>query len=62
MEAYGISHAAELAREPRPRVLIAKSVCDYADNAKSDDGNDSQHSRAHGSCTHYFALTKEIDW
>jgi nucleoside phosphorylase len=37
MEAYGVFHAAVLASEPRPKVLIAKSVSDFADINKSDD-------------------------
>jgi nucleoside phosphorylase len=36
MEAYGIFQAAHLARPPRPRVLVAKSVADFADNRKDD--------------------------
>jgi hypothetical protein len=37
MEAYGVFQAATLAREPRPRVLISKSVSDFANHRKSDD-------------------------
>jgi nucleoside phosphorylase len=37
MEAYGIFQAATLCREPRPRVLVAKSVSDYADSNKRDE-------------------------
>lgn len=36
MEGYGIFHAAHLATSPRPNVLIAKSVSDFADNRKDD--------------------------
>ena len=36
MEAYGFFHAAALARQPRPRVLVAKSVLDFADHHKTD--------------------------
>lgn len=36
MEAYAIVYAAENATAPRPIPLIIKSVCDYADNRKSD--------------------------
>jgi nucleoside phosphorylase len=37
MEAYAIFQAAHLAREPRPKVLIAKSVSDFANSRKNDD-------------------------
>jgi nucleoside phosphorylase len=37
MEAYGIFHAAHLATAPPPRVLIAKSISDFADKRKNDD-------------------------
>ena len=37
MEAYAIFQAARLARSPIPKVLVAKSVCDFADIKKNDD-------------------------
>jgi nucleoside phosphorylase len=37
MEAYGIFQAAHLASQPRPRVLVAKSVSDFANSEKSDE-------------------------
>lgn len=37
MEAYAIFQAAHLASGPRPRVLVAKSICDFADKNKKDD-------------------------
>jgi len=37
MEAYAIFQAAHLARNPKPRVFVAKSICDFADRKKSDD-------------------------
>lgn len=36
MEGYGVAYAAAHATEPRPKAIIAKSVCDFADNRKSD--------------------------
>ena len=36
MEGYGVAYAASHATEPRPKAIIAKSVCDFADNRKSD--------------------------
>ena len=36
MEAYGVAYAASHATEPRPKAIIAKSVCDFADSRKSD--------------------------
>jgi nucleoside phosphorylase len=37
MEAYGVFHAAHLATSPAPKVLVVKSVSDFADTRKSDD-------------------------
>lgn len=37
MEAYGVFQAAYLSQIPKPRVLIAKSISDFADQGKSDD-------------------------
>lgn len=36
MEAYAIFHAAYLSSKPSPRVLVVKSVSDYADGRKND--------------------------
>lgn len=36
MESYAVMYAAENATEPRPKALIVKSVCDYADSRKDD--------------------------
>ena len=36
MEAYGVVYAAQNATAPRPIPLVIKSVCDYANNEKSD--------------------------
>ena len=36
MEGYGVAYAASHATQPRPKAIIAKSVCDFADNRKSD--------------------------
>ena len=36
MEGYGVAYAAAHACEPRPHVIIAKSVCDFADEKKDD--------------------------
>ncbi len=37
MESYGFLHAVNVANEPRPVAIVAKSVCDFADNLKGDD-------------------------
>jgi nucleoside phosphorylase len=37
MEAYGVFQAAVLCCDPHPKVLIAKSVADFADHSKSDN-------------------------
>ena len=36
MEGYGVAYAASHAPEPKPRTVIAKSVCDFADERKND--------------------------
>ena len=36
MESYGILYAAQNAAAPRPKAVIIKSICDYADQQKSD--------------------------
>jgi nucleoside phosphorylase len=37
MEGYGVAYAACHAIEPKPKVIIAKSVCDFADDRKDDN-------------------------
>jgi len=37
MEGYGVAYAARHAVEPKPKVIIAKSVCDFADDRKDDN-------------------------
>ena len=36
MESYGVAYAATHAMNPKPHVIIAKSVCDFADERKDD--------------------------
>ena len=36
MESYSVLYAAENATKPKPKALIVKSICDYADSEKSD--------------------------
>ena len=36
MEGYGVAYAAAHSYEPKPHVIIAKSVCDFADERKDD--------------------------
>ena len=36
MEGYGVAYAASHAPDPRPEIIIAKSVCDFADERKDD--------------------------
>lgn len=40
MEAYGVLYAATHATKPRPKVFVAKSVCDFADEQKNDQYQD----------------------
>jgi len=37
MEAYGVFVAATVCSEPRPSVLVAKSICDFGDSEKGDE-------------------------
>ena len=36
MESYGVFYAARNCTKPRPKPLVIKSICDYADEEKSD--------------------------
>lgn len=36
MESYGVAYAASNATEPRPHPIIAKSICDFANDNKDD--------------------------
>ena len=36
MEGYGVAYAAAHAADPKPSVIIAKSICDFADERKDD--------------------------
>ena len=36
MESYGIFYAAENSSHPKPKAIVIKSICDYADSKKSD--------------------------
>lgn len=36
MEGYGVVYAANHAVEPKPYAIVAKSICDFADDRKSD--------------------------
>lgn len=56
MEAYGVMCAGELACEPKPKVIIAKSVCDFGD-AEKEDGY--QPYAAHTSANFFYKFTKE---
>ena len=57
MEGYGVAYAASHATEPRPKAIIAKSVCDFADNRKSDIY---QKFAAHTSCEFVQLMLEEI--
>ena len=36
MESYGVFYAAENASHPRPKAIVIKGICDYADTSKTD--------------------------
>lgn len=60
MESYAVFLGAEAASEPRPKALVIKSVCDYANETKSDEY---QALAAYNSSrfTEYL-LTQELDY
>ena len=59
MEGYGVAYAAAHATEPRPKTIIAKSICDFADHKKTDRF---QPFAAHTSCEFVqFLLEKILD-
>lgn len=37
MESYGVAYAANFCSEPRPKAIVIKSICDFANSEKSDD-------------------------
>lgn len=37
MQAYGVAYAANHVPVPRPRVIIAKSICYFGDERKNDN-------------------------
>lgn len=57
MEGYGVAYATSHAVEPRPKAIIAKSVCDFADDRKSDKY---QKFAAYTSCEFVRFLIEEI--
>ena len=57
MESYGVVYAANHAPAPRPKPIILKSVCDYADSVKSDEF---QRYAAYSSCEFAKFLIEEI--
>lgn len=36
MEAYGVAYAAQHSLDPKPNIIIAKSICDFGDENKND--------------------------
>jgi len=56
MEGYGVAYAVAHSIEPRPKAIIAKSVCDFADSRKSDIY---QKFAAHTSCEFLKLLIDE---
>lgn len=57
MEAYGIAYAAKNATYPKPLAIIAKSICDFADNRKDDRY---QKFAAYTSCTFVKYLIEDV--
>ncbi len=57
MEGYGVAYAVEHAVEPKPHAIIAKSVCDFADERKDDRY---QKFAAYTSCGFVKALLENV--
>lgn len=57
MEGYGLAYAASHAIAPRPKAIIAKGVCDFADSRKSDKY---QKFAAYTSCEFVKLMINEI--
>ena len=57
MESYAVVYAANHASDPKPIPIIVKSVCDFADSAKSDDY---QRFAAYSSCEFAKYLYEKI--
>lgn len=57
MESYAVVYAANHASDPKPTPIIVKSVCDFADNKKSDDY---QRFAAYSSCEFAKFLYEKI--
>lgn len=57
MESYAVVYSANHASDPRPIPIIVKSVCDFADNEKSDDY---QRFAAYSSCEFAQFLYEKI--
>lgn len=57
MESYGVAYAAAHAVEPRPKAIIAKSICDFADERKTDKY---QRFAAYTSCEFVKLMIDEI--
>lgn len=57
MEGYGVMCAGETVPDPKPSVIIAKSVCDFADADKDDDY---QEYAAYTSAQFFLNFTKEV--
>jgi len=36
MESYSVAYSAQNSKQPQPKAIIIKSICDFADNEKSD--------------------------
>lgn len=58
MEGYGVAYATAHCTQPRPKAIIAKSVCDFADSRKSDLY---QKFAAFTSCEFVKLLLEELD-
>ena len=58
MEAYGVYLAAYFGRQPSPKAIVIKSVCDFADQSKNDDY---QTYAAYTSANFFYQLAKN-EW
>lgn len=60
MEAYGVFQAARLASTPKPQVLVAKSISDFADSNKSDKAQSYAAFTSSQFLYHFFTKANEL--
>jgi nucleoside phosphorylase len=62
MEGYGIFQAATLSSLPKPEVIVAKAVCDFADIKKDDDYHRMAAFTSAGFLHNFFTQERDLDF